>query len=221
MRAEEDRPEGDHPGEQAPRPPEASGDAARAAEGLAAAIAGTGPLLQRDYWAVLDGCPLTPAEVVRLVSEHFPRFAPEDVVRFSRERAAVPIAVGEELGVSIAGAGGCEVRAIHVDDQSFTLATMRGHPEAGRITFGAYRNEHGDVLFHIRSRARSSDGLRYVGFLGIGEAMQTRAWTAFVNRVAVAASRGVVGAIRAETCHCEDEPDEDAFCRPTYEARGD
>jgi hypothetical protein len=213
MRADED-----HPGEQASKPSEASGVAA---EGLAAAIAGTGPLLQRDYWAVLDGCPLKPAEVVRLVSEHFARFAPEDVVRFSREHAGVPIAVGEELGVSIAGAGACGVRAIHVDDQSFTLATMSRHPEAGRITFGSYRNEHGDVLFHIRSRARSSDGLRYLGFLGIGEAMQTRAWTAFVNRVAVAVSRGVVGAIRAETCHCADESDEDAFSRPTYEARGD
>jgi hypothetical protein len=208
--------------EHADRQPSKPSDvAANAVEDLATAVAGTGPLLQRDYWAVLDGCPLKPSEVVRFVSEHFERFAPEDVVRFSREHEGVPIAVGEEIAVTIAGAGDCEVRAIHAGEQSFTLATKIGHPEAGRITFGAYRTERGDVLFHIRSRARSSDGLRYVGFLGIGEAMQTRAWTAFVNRVAVAVCRGVVGSIHAETCRCEDEPDEDAFTRPTYDARGD
>jgi hypothetical protein len=195
--------------------------ARRTAERIASARAGVGPLLQRDYWAVLDACPMRPSEVVRFVSENFERFAPEDVVRFAREGGGVRIAAGETIGVSIAGAGSCEVQAIHADDLSFTLATIEGHPEAGRITFGAYRDERGDVVFHIRSRARSRDGIKYVGFLGIGEAMQTRTWTAFVNRVAVAVCRGVAGAIRAETSRCEDEPDEDVRCRPTYEARGD
>lgn len=206
-------------GEQGARP--AASDAEGTSGRIAPAAEGTGPLLQRDYWAVLEACPLKPSDVARLVSEHFERFAPEDVVRFTRERDGVPIAPGETIEVSIAGAGRCEVQAIHVADSSFTLATIAGHPEAGRITFGAYRDDRGDVLFHIRSRARSSSGLKYVGFLGIGEAMQTRTWTAFVNRVAVAVSRGVAGAIRAETSGCEDEPEEDARCRPTYEARGD
>ena len=30
-----------------------------------------------------------------------------------------------------------------------TLGTLEGHPEAGRITFGAYRNERGDVVGNV------------------------------------------------------------------------
>jgi hypothetical protein len=138
------------------------------------------------------------------------------------DRAGSPRAldVGEELEVRIAGAGAARVRVLHRDRQSLTLGTVEGHPEAGRITFGAYRNRRGDVIFHIRSRARSSSPGNYLGFLGIGEAMQTSTWVDFVNRVAVATGRGVLGVIHAETREIADEDDRDVGS-PTYEARGD
>ena len=120
-------------------------------------------------------------------------------------------------------AGDCRVRVIHRDRNSLTLGTLEGHPEAGRITFGAYRNDRGDVIFHIRSRARASSDLRYAGFVALGEPMQTTTWTDFIDRLAHIAGDGVIGAIHADTSEVTDDEAEDpaAICAPTFAARGE
>lgn len=178
---------------------------------------GRGPLLQRDYWGVIDGCAISPAEVMRIVARWFPRFAPPELVVFTAPSR--PLRVGDEIGVRIRGVPRTAVRVIHQDAQSLTLATLRGHPEAGRITFGAYRNRRGDVIFHIRSRARSGSRFQRAGFLALGEGMQTRTWADFVDRVAVTVGRGVVGHIWSESCRVADEDRESAGHTPTFVAR--
>ena len=189
---------------------------------LLIAVAGVGPLLERDYWAVIRDCRVSPTELMAEVSRTFEAYAPKSVAVFSRESGVgVPLREDDILGVHIKGAGHFRVRVIHVSPQSLTLGTVKGHPEAGRITFGAYRNARRDVIFHIRSRARSGSRWRYFGFVGAGEALQTRCWTDFVNRVAVAFGDGVVGWVNAETRVRRDEPDERATCTPTYYAEGD
>ena len=186
---------------------------------------GAGPLLQRDYWAVIQDARCGPAELMAWVQQRFAEFAPAELCVFERQGpqcATQPFELGEELTVRIQGAGTFGVRVIHKDRQSFTLATLPGHPEAGRITFGAYRNAPGDVIFHIRSRARSGSLFHYVGFLAGGEAMQTNTWTEFVTRAATTAGSGVVGVVHAETAALADEPDDgDPERGPTFVARGD
>jgi hypothetical protein len=191
--------------------------------GLARASEGSGPLLQRDYWAVIQNCRLTAAELADLVAREFNTFAPEALVTFKRDEGTQgELEEGDELEVSIKVAGTCRVRVLHRDRNSFTLGTLEGHPEAGRITFGAYPNDHGDVIFHIRSRARSGSALKYAGFLAAGEPMQTTTWTDFVDRVAHTTGDGVVGVIHAETTEIEDEPDDpETLCSPTFVAVGD
>ena len=182
---------------------------------------GRGPLLQRDYWAVLAGCRLRPPEIAELVAERFAQFPPAELVRFSRSDGREgPLAVGDLLDVEIALAGACQVQVMHRDANSLTLATLAGHPEAGRITFGAYRNPVDDVIFHIRSRARSRSRTCLIGFLAAGEAMQTNTWTDFVNHVAAAVGQGVMGVIRVETTEVEETP-EDLQAVPTFLAEGD
>ena len=200
------------------------GSEGRRADELLLPEQGAGPLLQRDYWAVIQGARCGPAELMEWVQQRFPEFAPAELCVFERQdagRAGQLFELGEELVVKIQGAGTFGVRVIHKNAQSFTLATLPGHPEAGRITFGAYRNEPGDVIFHIRSRARSGSLFHYVGFVAGGEAMQTNTWTEFVLRAATTAGEGVLGVIHAETQQLEDEPeDTDPQKDPTYEARG-
>ena len=182
---------------------------------------GHGPLLQRDYWAVLAGCRLRPSEIAEMIAERFAQFPPAELVRFSRSDGGEgPLAVGDLLDVEIALAGACQVQVIHRDESSLTLATLAGHPEAGRITFGAYRNPMDDVIFHIRSRARSRSRTCLIGFLAAGEAMQTNTWTDFVNHVAAAVGQGVMGVIRVETAEVEETP-EDLEALPTFRAEGD
>lgn len=181
---------------------------------------GVGPLLQRDYWAVIDGCQLSSRDVMRVVCKRFPGFAPDDLVRFELPEPGRALEVGDELRVHIRMERETAVRVVHTDDNSLTLATVRGHPEAGRITFGAYPNDAGDVIFHIRSCARSSSRFRRAGFLAAGDPMQTNTWTDFIDRLAHTVGDGVVGAIHADVEQIEDDAD-DRFDAPTFIARGD
>lgn len=186
---------------------------------LLAASQGVGPLLQRDYWAVLAGCRLKPSEVIAHVRQHFCEFPPSALVRF---QTAGHIALGAHLDITILPGQQCGVRVIHDDAQSFTLATLAGHPEAGRITFGAYRNPADEVIFHIRSRARSSTGAKRLGFLAIGDAMQTNTWTDFIANVAAGLGAQVKDVIHADTQEVEPvEEDDEPLESPTFLAVGD
>jgi hypothetical protein len=190
---------------------------------LLTARSGAGQYLQRDYWAVIRDCRQRPTELMRTIRERFAEFAPAEFACFRRlQEVQGPLAVDDELEVRIAAAGTFFVRVVHTDEQSLTLATLQGHPEAGRITFGAYCNARDDVLFHIRSRARSGTRLMYAGFLAAGEAMQTNTWTDFVAAVAHTFGRGVIGFIHSETQRARNGPQAAADeCSPTFLARGD
>ena len=60
------------------------GESGALLEGLILAKDGSGPLLQRDYWAVVKGCPLSPAQVGELLAERFCELAPPDLQVVSR-----------------------------------------------------------------------------------------------------------------------------------------
>jgi hypothetical protein len=116
------------------------------------------------------------------------------------------------------------VRVVHVAACSITLATLAGHPEAGRITFGAYRNADGQVIFHIRSRARASTRANYLGFLFGGDPMQTATWTDFVTNVGLTFGAGVEGLVHADTKVIdgdEVQPADETMDGPTFTAQAD
>jgi hypothetical protein len=185
---------------------------------LLAAAGGTGPLLQRDYWAVLNGCSLTPADVMKHVKSNFCQLPPAPLVRFD---APDGVARDARLDIVITPGQRCAVRVIHEDPQSITLATLAGHPEAGRITFASYRNANGEVIFHIRSRARSSNLLKRIGFLAIGDAMQTNTWTDFIRNAAAAVNARIDGVIHADTKMVDEVPeDQEPLESPTFLAVG-
>lgn len=184
------------------------------------AAQGSGPLLQRDYWAAIKDCRISPRQFGALLAERFADFAPGELTRFERTGASPdrPLRVGDELRVEIRMAGTFHVRVLHLDDNSITLCTLHGHPEAGRITFGAYRDCRGDVVFHIRSRARSGSTKHLAGFVAVGEPMQTMTWTDYIDQLAHTVGDGVLGRIHEETHVLDSDDDENV---PTYQARGD
>jgi hypothetical protein len=184
------------------------------------AAQGSGPLLQRDYWAVIRDCRFSPRQFGSLFAAHFADFAPKQLCRFEymSGSAARPLRVGDELLVHIRMAGTFGVRVLHLDENSITFCTLHGHPEAGRITFGAYRNRRGDVVIHIRSRARSGSSKLYAGFVAVGEPMQTMTWTDYIDQLAHSIGRGVLGRIHEETHVLDSKDDENV---PTYLAQGD
>lgn len=185
------------------------------------ARSGAGALLQRDYWAAIDDSRLSPAELIAALRRRFCDFPPADLVSFRpAEHNPQPLCLGAELEIVIRMAGECRVRVTCCDDYSVTFSTLRGHPEAGRITFGSYRHENGQVIFHIRSRSRSGDAKFATGFLTLGEAMQTNTWVDFVRTIASTYGKGVLGEVHADTSEVELHADDDDVSRPTFAARG-
>ncbi len=182
---------------------------------------GSGALLQRDYWALINDCRVSPVELVEDLRHRFCEFPPPELVSFSRAGGGKdPLEVGDELDITIRMAAECRVRVVCREPRSVTLATLAGHPEAGRITFGSYRHESGAVVFHIRSRSRSGSAAFSAGFFAVGEAMQTNTWVEFVETIANTYGSGVNGQTYAETEHVEPNADDASVCKPTFTARG-
>lgn len=169
---------------------------------------GTGPLLERVYMAVVEGTGITPEVLARAVRERFERFAPSETACFRRpDREPGPLDVGDEMAIKIALLGDCRVRVVHVDERSVTLRTLKGHPEAGRITFGAYRDDKGRPAFRILSRTRASGLTSYLGYLVLGKQMQSRCWIRFVDRVVTDCGGRVAGGrVRVRTRKVGAEP---------------
>ena len=153
------------------------------------------------------------------VKKEFCRLPPASLVAFDAPDGLAPDAT---LNIVITPGQACAVRVVHDAPGSITLATLQGHPEAGRITFGAYRNAAGDVIFHIRSRARSTTTLKRLGFLLIGDAMQTNTWAGFIRNTAALVGARIADAIHAETQRVDELPEDDEPLRaPTFTAVGD
>jgi hypothetical protein len=180
---------------------------ARPAPDTQYATDGSGPLLQRDYWAVLDGSRCDPADVAAKLRASFERYAPPETASF--RRADDPdgrLGVGDEMAIRIALRGACRVRVVHHNHRSLTLRTLKGHPEAGRITFGAYRDRGGRLAFRIRSRTRAAGPLHYLGYWLMGKQLQSRCWIKFVEGVARDCGGQIVDCIHVRTSRVEEEP---------------
>ncbi|CAN5806333.1 hypothetical protein BH23PLA1_BH23PLA1_04200 [soil metagenome] len=151
---------------------------------IAFATMGTGPLLERDYFAVFEGVECSPEDLAHKVRCHFEEFAPKETAVFRRDEEGSPLDVGDELVITLALLGRCRVRVVCFDDRSLTLRTLKWHPESGRITFGAGRDEQGRLTFRIRSRTRASKVHHYLGYLVMGKQMQSRCWINFLGNLA-------------------------------------
>jgi hypothetical protein len=74
------------------------------------------------------------------------------------------------------------VQTTSVSNTSFTFTTMKGHFEAGTITFSA-KNIPDGFKFKIQSVARSSSWLNYAAYHYIGKQFQTATWNNFLHNV--------------------------------------
>ena len=167
------------------------------------ASTGSGPLLERRYFIDVARAHRSPAQLMAEVKADLPRFSPEALADFKKKDGDDDLKVGDEFSITILGPwNGC-VRVTEVSATSFEFITLEGHPEAGRIRFGAhYRDEMPDVLrFEIRSSARSRDGLVAFAYdtIGGGKLLQEATWTEFCRRVAAASGGQAQGAVVVET----------------------
>jgi hypothetical protein len=186
------------------------------------ATEGVGPMLERDYWAEVAGAGLNPESIGESLRARFVEFAPPETARFERiADPGRPLEVGDELDIRIALQGHCRVRVVHHDARSLTLRTLEGHPEAGKITFGADCDDRGRVVFRILSRTRASGWLSYLGYVVLGKQMQSRCWIRFIDRLARECGGQVRGRIYVRTRRVEASPaDRLGHDEPTFRCEG-
>jgi hypothetical protein len=177
-------------------------------QGIVYASQGYGPLLKREYVAVIDGSDCTPEALADRVRTDFTAFAPRETARFECEERAEgePLCVADVLDIRLSLVGSCRVKVVHVDDRSLTLRTMDGHPELGRITFASGRDDQGRLRFSIVSRTRANGLANFTGFLLMGKQMQSRCWINFIGNLAEACGGKVLDAVKVRTEAVEEAP---------------
>ena len=139
------------------------------------------------------------------VKEDPNRAAPTKFARFQKvlgEKGT--LAVGDEFTVRMPGPWDGPVRVIAEDEESFRLATLRTHLEAGQIEF---RVIEGDLLrFEIESWARSADRLADVLYqrARMAKEVQLHMWISFLEGVVSLSGGRMTGGIEIDTRRIAD-----------------
>jgi hypothetical protein len=155
------------------------------------ALQGFGQLWQKTYRVRLEGLQKTTVEVMEVWKANFPKYHPPDSRFYPPMTGIQP---GEVLFIEgllppMYGAPSflpmnSGVRVIYVDDESFTIMTPVGFPEAGWNTFSVFDDE-GTVTAQVQSLARAADPMYefFFRFLGSGR-WQERVWITVLTNLA-------------------------------------
>ncbi|HEX9922394.1 MAG TPA: hypothetical protein VGD99_07005 [Anaerolineae bacterium] len=165
---------------------------------LTGPLQGFGQLWQKTYRVRLSGVEVSPAQVVEVWKANLPKFMPADCRFYPSLTGVQPgeiVLIDADLpglppGMPVATG----VLVLYADDESFTVMTPEGHPEAGFNTFSAYE-EDGVTVAQIQSLGRANDpifefGLRFMG----GSAQQEKIWCHVLT--ALAAHFGIGGQVQ-------------------------
>ena len=170
---------------------------------------GYGPLFHRRYSTVIRDSELGPEALMTRLKHNVNAAAPTTFARFQRvlgEREA--LALGDEYVVRMPGPWDGPVRVIGDTAESFRLATLVGHLEAGQIEFRA-RAEPGDdrrVSFEIESWARSAGRLSNLLYhrVQMAKEVQLHMWVSFLEGVVKVSGGRMTGGVDIDTRRVDD-----------------
>jgi hypothetical protein len=180
--------EGDRGDLPPPLPPEAD------RRGLQLPEDGVGALYRRRFVVHVKDARLRAEELVSTLAGDPNRGAPVKVAFFRKTKGREgALAVGDEFLVRMPGPWDGPVRVVQRSADSFRLATMEGHLEAGQIEFRARPAPDG-LCFEIESWACSADRFSHLLYerLRLAKEMQFFMWTHFCGR-AVTLAGGRMG----------------------------
>ena len=147
---------------------------------------GVGPLMHRSFVARVRDAKLGAAALMARFAEEPNRAAPTALARFVKINGdGDGLRVGDEFTVRMPGPWDGPVRAVEVDPTSFSLVTLAGHLEAGRIRFSARDLAPGRLELRIEAWARSGDRLSNLMFnnLRVNKEVQLHMWTSVLERL--------------------------------------
>jgi uncharacterized protein (UPF0548 family) len=161
---------------------------------------GVGPIYVRSYQVDIKNPKLDPETLMQHIVEDINTFSPSELAQFRKTKGDdTRLAVGDEFFVHITGPWNGPVRVIQVNPTSFSFVTLKGHLEAGEISFSVM--EHPEIpdaiRFRIQSWARSSNRITdwFYRTLGISQFAQTTMWSYFCQQVVKASGGELLGNI--------------------------
>ena len=174
---------------------------------------GTGPRFHRRYRVDVAASTKSPRELVACIAADVQRYVPDELATFHKTVGAPGrLDVGDEFDIRIRSPWDGPVRVVEAGPAAFTLATLDGHLEAGKIQFRAesHPTEAGALRFTIESWARSRDAAVDLAYdkLAVAKEAQQAMWTFFCERVAEDCGGRRLGEIDVLT-EREAEPDAD------------
>jgi uncharacterized protein (UPF0548 family) len=162
---------------------------------------GAGPLFVRSYQVDIAHPEFDRETLMARIIADIDDYSPGELAQFEKTRGeASRMAVGDEYFVHIVGPWDGPVRVIDVTPTSFSFVTLRGHLEAGEISFSLLEHpEDNDAIrFRIQSWARSSNRITDLFYrtLGVSRFAQTTMWSTFCQRVVEASGGEQMGDIQ-------------------------
>ena len=168
---------------------------------------GSGPMFHRCYRTRIRNSAMSAEQLMAKVQADPNRASPTKFARFQRTNGAKGrLSVGDEFVVRMPGPWDGPVRVIDVRRDSFRLATLAGHLEAGQIEFRA-RPERDQIVFEIESWARSATRLVNLLYhrLRMAKEVQAHMWISFLERVVDLSGGRMTGGVELETERIEPE----------------
>lgn len=186
-------------------PPELPSDIER--DDLQLLEAGEGPLIHRIYRVRIVGSPLGAHELMECMTADLDSAAPSEFATFQKLRDEKgDLRVGDEYVVRMPGPWDGPVQVVAVDPDSFRLATLAGHLEAGQIEF-RISSDYRSISFEIESWARSGDRLSDLLYthLRISKEVQLHMWSSVLQGVVELARGKMEGGIVITTRRVDAE----------------
>lgn len=147
---------------------------------------GFGPLMHRRYMARIRDAETTAPQLISAFASVPDRAAPRALATFVKLHGEEGVLrVGDEFTVRMPGPWDGPVRVVEATDNSFGLATLEGHLEAGRIRFTAEDLGPGRLEVRIEAWARGGDRLSNLLFdrVPFNKEVQLHMWTSVLERL--------------------------------------
>ena len=146
---------------------------------------GAGPVFHRLYRLRIRNSALTPTQLMEAISSDLDGVSPSEFASFQKVHGHErDLRVDDEYVVRMPGPWDGPVRVVAASADTFRLATLEGHLEAGQIEFAACTRD-GLVEFTIESWARSGDRFSDLLYshLRIAKEVQLHQWVSVLERV--------------------------------------
>jgi hypothetical protein len=147
---------------------------------------GIGRFYHRDYRISFETTD-SPESIVLAIANDLDRFTNTTLARFQKSRGTdAGCRTGDRYDILITGPWDGPVEVADCRPGEFSFVTLKGHLEAGFISFGVVRTGAGRAEFQIRSWATCASLLVWFSYvvLGVSRYMQTKMWRYFCLRVA-------------------------------------